>query len=373
MCLKSLTSCFRMKKTLVVSVLLLMIYFLRCDSEEKNGCPLSTPCVCLWDKNEKTMAYNKRNELLCSDKGLGGKILPTIEVATTNVTFFKLNLSRNHFDHVPVELVDLVHGVEFIDFTSNIITELPDTHFSLPNLRRFYLSGNKLSSIESGKFSNVTNLRTLLLDNNRLKSLKEGAFDGLTKLNHLTLSSNQLESIAPNVFSHLQELDYLSLHNNHLVALSSGTFNGLTSLHTLRLDKNQLKSLSNDVFLPLTALNRLDLDINKLEYVSRDTFKSLINLLTLYMGSNMLSILPKGFFSGMEKLTHLDLSKNSLSGLTTELFGETKFESLQWLNLAENKGLVSFQRKILSFISQFRSIRAFRSSLGIFTPHRIFE
>ena len=323
---------------------LLVFVVLARDSLGNSRCPLSSSCICVWDKNDRTRENDKRNELLCSDKGLTEKSLPVPNDAGNNVTFFKVNLSLNHFDHIPVEFVDFLSGVEFIDFTSNVITELPDSLISLPNLRRFYLSENKISSIETGRFFNMSNLWTLLLDNNRLASLQEGAFDGLTKLNHLTLSSNQLENIAPNSFRDLGQLDYLSLHNNHLATISTGTFNGLTSLHTLRLDKNQLKTLSGDTFLPLNSLNRLDLDINKLENLNNEAFKGLTNLLTLYLNSNMLRNLPKGFFSGMKKLQHLDLSKNAISNITTDLFGgeNVKFDSLKWLNLAKNKGLLSF-------------------------------
>ena len=331
-----------MWKALIAALLVFVV--LAHDSLGNSPCPLSSPCICVWDKNHRTREDDKRNELVCSGKGLTEKSIPVINGTGNNVTFFKVNLSLNHFDHIPVEFVDFLSGVEFLDFTSNIITELPDSLIGLPNLRRFYMSENKIASVDTGRFFNMSNLWTLLLDNNRLVSLKEGAFDGLIKLNHLTLSSNQLKDIAPNSFRDLRQLDYLSLHNNHLVTISAGTFNGLTSLHTLRLDKNQLKTLSDDTFLPLNLLNRLDLDSSKLEELNKDVFKGLTNLLTLYLNSNMLRSLQNGFFSGMKKLQHLDLSKNALSSIATALFGgeNVKFESLQWLNLAKNKGLLSF-------------------------------
>ena len=176
----------------------------------KPQCPLGTPCSCVWDKNNRTSGKNKRNVLSCSDKGITENSLPTLSGTGNNLTFFKVNLSMNHFDHIPVQFVDFLTGVEFVDFTSNTLTGLPDRLISIPNLRRLYLSENEIATIGTGKYVNVSNLWTFLLDNNSLVSLEAGVFAGLKVLNHLTLSSNQLETFSKNTFKNLGQLDYLS-------------------------------------------------------------------------------------------------------------------------------------------------------------------
>ena len=101
--------CSRMWKALA-AVLLVFVVLAR-DSLSNSLCPLGSPCTCVWDKNDRTRENDKRNELVCSDKGLTEKSIPIINDAGNNVTFFKVNLSLNHFDHIPVEFVDFLPGV----------------------------------------------------------------------------------------------------------------------------------------------------------------------------------------------------------------------------------------------------------------------
>ncbi len=306
---------------------------------DTDTCPLT--CTCLWDKNRDM--ENPRNELVCSNKALSEDTLPSLDDSIKNIVFYKVNLSMNHFDHIPVQMLESLTGVELVDLRSNSLDDLPDRPLVLPVLRRFYLSNNKLITVDEKKFEKASNLVTLLLDNNRLTELKHGAFDGLKVLDHLTLSSNQLNTIASGSFHDLGNLDYLSLHNNKLNHLESGTFEGLTSLHTLRLDINQLKTLPADIFVPLGSLSRLDMDRNKIENLNSGSMRNLTGLLTLYLFSNMLSTLPDNLFANMKKLQHLELSYNLFSAVPLAAFGSNrKYKAMQWLELGSNKGLTSF-------------------------------
>jgi len=101
----------------------------------------------------------------------------------------------------------------------------------LTNLTGLTLSGNQLSSIESGDFDGPTNLTWLYLSHNQLSSIESGDFDGLTNLTNLYLSYNQLSSIESGAFSGLTNLTELHLSGNTALKelnLEAADFSSLT-------------------------------------------------------------------------------------------------------------------------------------------------
>ncbi len=311
---------------------------MQCEAQVQ--CPFPSPCSCVLDSNS-VPSDQQRNTLICADKDLTIPELPDVR-DNLNVTFFKVNLSHNHLESVPVQFVQSLPGIEYVDLTDNTFQNLPDFP-ELPRLKKLRLSQNQLTEVRASSFAKTPNLNTLMLDNNALVSIPPSAFSGLSGLNQLTLSSNQLETLEPQSFQNLAKLDYLSLHNNHLVDLPDESFVGLISLHTLRLDKNKLVDLPEALFQPLTSLLRLDLDYNKVKFLPTKIFQPLSNLKTLYISANSLQSLPDGIFMNMQSLQHLDISKNSIDRVSSQHFGPQKvFNSITWLDLGSNTGLVIF-------------------------------
>ncbi len=311
---------------------------MHCEAQVQ--CPFSSPCSCVLDSNP-VPTEKQRNILICADKDLTIPELPDVG-DNLNVSFFKVNLSHNHLESVPVQFVQSLPGIEYVDLTDNTFQTLPDFP-DLPQLRALRLSQNQLTEVGASSFAKTPNLNTLMLDNNALVTIPDSAFSRLDRLFQLTLSSNQLETLEPRSFQNLAQLDYLSLHNNHLVNLPDATFIGLISLHTLRLDKNKLVDLPETLFQPLTSLSRLDLDYNKVKFLPAKIFQPLSNLKTLYISGNSLRSLPERIFMNMESLQHLDISKNSIDHVSSQHFGPEKvFNSVTWLDFGSNTRLISF-------------------------------
>nr|AAZ16374.1 variable lymphocyte receptor B [Eptatretus stoutii] len=129
------------------------------------------------------------------------------------------------------------------------------------------------TSVPTGIPAQTTYLR---LDNNKLQSLPSGVFDELTKLTKLDLNSNQLQSLPNGVFDKLTQLTALSVSQNQLQSLPNGVFDKLTQLTTLYLYENQLKSVPDGIFDRLTSLQSLYLESNPwdcschgIDYLSR--------------------------------------------------------------------------------------------------------
>jgi hypothetical protein len=145
--------------------------------------------------------------------------------------------------------IDSLIGIDEFDWTTTPTTELR-------------LSGNQLSSIETGHLSGLANLERLSLWGSQISSIEAGAFSGLTNLTDLLLNDNQLSSIESGDFSRLVSLTSLSLQNNQLSNIESGAFSGLTNLTRLYLWGNQLSSIESGAFGGLTSLTRLYLEEN---------------------------------------------------------------------------------------------------------------
>ena len=78
-----------------------------------------------------------------------------------------------------------------LDLSGNQISSLPAGRFTeIPILDQLNLSGNRLTAIPAGLFASVPGLRRLDLSGNQMSSLANGAFSGATELTHLDLSGN---------------------------------------------------------------------------------------------------------------------------------------------------------------------------------------
>jgi hypothetical protein len=123
----------------------------------------------------------------------------------------------------------------------------------------------------------------LILSGNQLTSIESGDFDGPTSLTKLYLKDNQLTSIESGDFAGLGNLTELYLSGNLLTSIESGDFDGLASLAELYLGGNQIESLdfsNSDLSLlrsfdiignPLTSMLLVDATL------SQASFNALIN------------------------------------------------------------------------------------------------
>ncbi|XP_071350970.1 osteoglycin, paralog a [Trachinotus anak] len=134
-------------------------------------------------------------------------------------------------------------------------------------LKRIDLTGNLISEIEDGAFSQLTLLEELSLAENRLvklpmlpakltsfnanrnllktKGVKANAFKKMTKLVNLFLADNQLEAVP-----HIPEsVRILHLQNNNITEVSKDTFCRSNDTYYLRLSLNEVRMDGNPVVL----------------------------------------------------------------------------------------------------------------------------
>ena len=153
----------------------------------------------------------------------------------------------------------IVAAVEGVDACKDVTTE------QLSAITGLDVSGESLSSLQSGDFDGMTKLVLLKLNDNSLSSLQSDIFSGLTELDTLELESNQLSSLPSNLFSDLADLKVLLLGGNRLSALPSDVFSGVSNLQRLQLEDNELTGLPASLFFGLSSLVDLDLGGNSVD------------------------------------------------------------------------------------------------------------
>ena len=132
--------------------------------------------------------------------------------------------------------------------------EVTESH--LAGITLLDLSGQSISSLQSGDFAGLATLQTLQLYDNQLTALPADVFSGLAALETLALRNNQLDSLPVNVFAGLSALQRLGLSGNQLDTLPYGLFAGLTNLRELRLGDNTIDPLPLFISLEKVGNNR---------------------------------------------------------------------------------------------------------------------
>ncbi|TRY98438.1 hypothetical protein DNTS_022882 [Danionella cerebrum] len=128
--------------------------------------------------------------------------------------------------------------------------------------------------------------QTLLLANNRLSTLPTSSFANLSTLETLDLSNNYLDNLPSRLFSELKNLSDLSLRNNSLTVLDRELFRGLVQLQRLDLSLNGLAMVPLGLLDELQGLTWLSLAGNRLHALERATFEPLVKLQHLELGIN---------------------------------------------------------------------------------------
>ncbi len=224
-------------------------------------------------------------------------------------------------------------AITSLDMTGDNISSLQSGDFAgLTALETIGLYDNELTRLPADIFSGLSTLENLHLGGNGLSVLPSGVFSDLTALEILGLYENQLSSLPARIFSGLSALVELRLGDNELSALPASVFSDLTALEELGLYGNKLSSLRADTFSNLSALEELTLSNNKLDSLRAKVFANLGALEKLTLGNNELSSLPAGIFSGLGALTELSLGGNTVDPLlltvSLEKVGSSGFKAV---------------------------------------------
>jgi len=239
-----------------------------------------------------------------------------------------LNLSGLELDSLEGLLtITGIKDLQILNLSRNQLSRLPDSIWTLTNLKKLYLSTNRLITLPKG-ISKLTQLEELDLSANELIALPK-EIGTLAKLTYLALNYNELSAL-PESIGQLADLNTLNLNHNELIKLPD-SISKLTKLEQLTLNNNKLSALPKSID-QLADLKQLYLGDNKFTTLPEGILK-LANLKELYLSDNKLTTLPEEI-SELNKLTILDLYGNEISQLPKSI---SQLTNLKDLVLSDNK------------------------------------
>ncbi|XP_064080613.1 G-protein coupled receptor GRL101-like [Macrobrachium nipponense] len=207
-----------------------------CLAEEK-VCDGNVDCPLTWD-DEDNCPFS------CSSAA------PECECRDISISCFQRGLTR-----VPG---DIEPQISRFDLSNNSMTSLPVGMFlTLSRLRILDLRHNFISTIANSTFLGLANLRTLHMDGNRIMVLEPWGLYGLSSLSTLDLSQQFLKNVTRHSFLGLRTLLSLNISHNQLQYLPDGTFSGLSSLLALDVRRNQIAVMGSRLFTGMTSLDEL--------------------------------------------------------------------------------------------------------------------
>ncbi|KAM3707319.1 hypothetical protein ACJW31_02G015800 [Castanea mollissima] len=195
--------------------------------------------------------------------------------------------------------------------------------FTLPNLRRFFGSGNYFTGPIPGSFSNASQLLALDLLENGLTGTVPQNLANLQDFYWLNLGDNSLgkgkdgDLSFLNFLANCSSLEYLGLSRNNFGGIHGNIPTGignLVNLNGLGLENNYLGGTLPHVLGKLHKLNELYLDNNKFFGPIPSTLGNLTTLIKLYMQGNRFQGRIPASLGNYQNLLLLSLSHNNLSG-----------------------------------------------------------
>lgn len=305
-----------MSRSLLISLLLLLLLALDWSSSQLNPCPYRCQCF-------------SRIQVLCSDEHMYS--LP--RNMSRQVREFILMTSAVSYLFANT-LVDSPQLSRLL-FLNNAIRSIHAHSFQhLTQLQELEISGHLLlDHLYLGTFSQQHNLTKLMLNYNRLKTVLPGIFASLKRLEALQMKGNLISHLPPRIFSNTSSLRVLDLSLNKLEVVTRETFSGLVKLEIVKLNHNLLRNLSSDLFSDSAKLTELHLEGNKISQLQPNVLTNLTNLEVLNLRGNLLKIFCVSVFGLSSKLRELNLKGNHLS----EFAPSGNLSSLTFLDLSSNQ------------------------------------
>lgn len=244
-----------------------------------------------------------------------------------------VDFSTNKITELPPEFMTLVKLKDIYLYT-NMITALPDNFGVFPVLEDFRLSGYEetspnysplLSLPES--FGNLPKLKRFSITYAKLDTIPDSIGD-LPMLELISITHSKLR-VLPSSISNSSTLKVLNLYNNSLTTLPD-SIGDLPAITDIYLHYNKLTSLPNTI-TKLSTLKVLVTDYNPLRSFP-ENIGDLTNLETLSARVNRLVKLPDSF-TNLTNLLDLSLDYNQLTSLPTSF---SNLNKLRWANFTNN-------------------------------------
>lgn len=171
-------------------------------------------------------------------------------------------------------------------------------------------SNRMISNIPKAQLESNTEM--LILSNNKINSLQSDAFSDLTELEEMYLSGNELRIIPKDVFSNLKSLLLIDLSHNKIEHIDSDTFLKNIMLLMVYLKGNMLLSVSAS-FVRSPSVIKLDLSFCDIHNLSSNAFDDMTNLRYLFLNNNKLKTVGEETLNKLWTLRSVDLSGNPWS------------------------------------------------------------
>lgn len=187
----------------------------------------------------------------------------------------------------------------------------PRAFESIPKFKHVYITGNAISTIRKGVFTNL-NLINVYLRKNKIKYVESEAFFGMSNLKFLSLEENELTYFDPSlVIGPTPSLTRLYINRNQLTEVKRNMFSIIPNLEILLLNINQLEILGGKVFVDLKKLWLLDLSHNLIDEVRSDIFSPEGNsIVKLFLHDNRLTFISSGVLVRLQKLQQISATGN---------------------------------------------------------------
>uniref|UniRef100_A0A7N8XL62 Leucine rich repeats and immunoglobulin like domains 3 n=1 Tax=Mastacembelus armatus TaxID=205130 RepID=A0A7N8XL62_9TELE len=248
------------------------------------------------------------------------------------VCIFRAN---NRITRISVGQLRPFLALETLDLSNNNLVDIKANSFPALPLKNLFLNNNRISSLETGCFTNLSStLQVLRLNRNRLSTIPAKIFQ-LPNLQHLELSRNRVRRVEGLTFHGLHALRSLKMQRNSLSRLMDGAFWGLSNMEVLQLDYNNLTEVSKGWLYGLLTLQQLHLSHNTISRIQPDAWEFCQKLSELNLSSNHLSRLEESSFVGLSLLDELHIGNNRVSFIADGAF--RGLSNLQMLDLQNNE------------------------------------
>lgn len=203
----------------------------------------------------------------------------------SNVQLLVLDISNNVISNLPGGAFTSLTYLQSLDLSGNGINIIDEYTFTgLSSLRQLSLANNNISIIQPNTFAHLNKLDSLDLSRNSLGAFSGDMFGSNSwtpkKLRKLFLKGNNLTSIQPHSFNIISNLDFLVLTDNSITELHENLLLPLTKLKKFHINRNRIEKLPDGLFNRTQLLEELYIDHNRLTFFPNTTndFPNLVKI-----------------------------------------------------------------------------------------------
>ncbi|CAH1733879.1 unnamed protein product [Chironomus riparius] len=156
-----------------------------------------------------------------------------------NGNVMNLIVTQQNLRYIPEGISNFFKNLEILTISRSNLMALRFTDFlGLQKLRKIFIVGNHISSIDDQTFKSIPNLEVLDLSSNKIKSIPFEAFSLARHLKILTLSNNLIRIFDILPFPVSSELRELRLNGNQLVRINVASIQHTKMLEFMDLSEN---------------------------------------------------------------------------------------------------------------------------------------